>query len=93
MEEKDKKIIEHAFWALLLAWFSYMFLYQNYLLHNWHRGLPLPSKWPFVFLGVGIGTLFFMYKLRDIENVEESHIKPADTGISKESLHQSEDNF
>ncbi|WP_461865818.1 hypothetical protein [Thermococcus sp.] len=81
MDERDKKIIEHAIWALLLAWFSYMFFYQNYLLYTWHRGLPLPSKWPFIFLGVGVGALFFAYKLY----AEEAHgIPPNESRLQSE---------
>ncbi len=62
MDERDRKIIEHAIWALLLAWFSYMFFYQNLLLYRWHRGLPLPSKWPFITAGIFVGLAYFLYK-------------------------------
>ncbi len=59
MNERDKKIIEHGFWALLLAWFSYMFFYQNLLLYRWHRGLPLPSRLPFMIAGILVGLAYF----------------------------------
>ncbi|ANF21881.1 hypothetical protein [Thermococcus piezophilus] len=67
MEDKDKRLIEYTIEAMLMAWLGYLFFYQNYLLYTWHRGLPLPSKWPFVLLGIGLGALFFWYELRELE--------------------------
>ncbi|WP_240910575.1 hypothetical protein [Thermococcus sp. GR6] len=67
MEEKDKRLIEYTVEALIVAWLSYLFFYQNYLLYNWHRGLPLPSKWPFLLVGIGIGALFFWNEWRKFE--------------------------
>ncbi|WP_367884307.1 hypothetical protein [Thermococcus sp. JCM 11816] len=56
MEERwGGKIAEYIVEAVLIAWLGYLFLYQNYLLHNWHRGLPLPSKTPYIILGVLMG--------------------------------------
>ena len=63
MEERKWKIIEYTVEALLIGWLGYLFLYQNYLLYRWHRGLPLPSKWPFVVAGVLMGLAFFIYEM------------------------------
>ena len=62
MDEREQRLVEYSIEALLVAWLSYLFFYQNYLLHNWHRGLPLPSKVPFLILGVIVGGLFFWYE-------------------------------
>lgn len=67
MDEKEQRLVEYSIEAVVIAWLSYLFLYQNYLLHNWHRGLPLPSKWPFILTGIGIGALFFWYEWRKLE--------------------------
>lgn len=67
MEEREQRLIEYTVESILIAWLSYLFFYQNYLLYNWHRGLPLPSRLPFVFIGLLIGTLFFWYEWRKFE--------------------------
>jgi hypothetical protein len=67
MDERTIKTIEYSAEALLIAWFVYMFSYQNYILYTWHRGLPLPSRLPFLLLGVLSGTVFFWYEYRKLE--------------------------
>ncbi|WP_297464654.1 hypothetical protein [Thermococcus sp.] len=62
MDRKTGKLIEITVEGLLIAWLSYLFLYQNYLLYRWHRGLPLPSRIPFLLLGVLAGGIFFWYE-------------------------------
>ncbi|WP_367883366.1 hypothetical protein [Thermococcus peptonophilus] len=63
MKERWEKIAEYIVEAVLIAWLGYLFLYQNYLLHNWHRGLPLPSKTPYIILGVIMGITFLAFEL------------------------------
>jgi H+/Cl- antiporter ClcA len=63
MEKRDEKLVEYSLEALLIAWLGYLFLYQNYLLYKWHRGLPLPSKLPFILGGVVMGVTFLAYEL------------------------------
>jgi len=58
------KLLEYGVEAVVVSWLGYLFLYQNYLLYNWHRGLPLPSRWPFLIGGVVMGALFFLNGLR-----------------------------
>lgn len=70
MEERwGGKIAEYIVEAVLIAWLGYLFLYQNYLLHNWHRGLPLPSKTPYIILGVLMGATFLAFELWRNRNV------------------------
>ena len=60
MEERWKKLMEYLIEAGILAWLGYLFLYQNYLLHNWHRGLPLPSREPYRVLGILLGMAYLL---------------------------------
>lgn len=62
MDKYTQKLIEEGFISLLLAWLSYLFFYQNLLLYKWQKGLPLPSKTPFVIAGILIGAGYFLYK-------------------------------
>ncbi|ASJ03329.1 hypothetical protein A3L09_08695 [Thermococcus profundus] len=62
-EDRALKIIEYGIEALLIGWFTYLFAYQNYLLYRWHRGLPLPSKFPSLLLGIAAGAGFLAYEL------------------------------
>ncbi|WP_297437068.1 hypothetical protein [Thermococcus sp.] len=90
MDERTIKTIEYSAEALLIAWFAYMFFYQNYILHTWHRGLPLPSKLPFLLLGVLSGAIFFWYEYRKMEGElvvrkAENIIPPEETGDVRET--------
>ena len=76
MEEKEWRIVEYVVEALLILWLGYTFLYQNYLLYNWHRGLPLPSKWPFIMIALGIALLFLAYEIGKLEKKPQSLAKP-----------------
>ena len=76
MEERDWRIVEYVVEALLILWLGYLFLYQNYLLYNWHRGLPLPSKWPFIAIALGIALLFLAYEIGKLEKKPQSLAKP-----------------
>jgi len=78
MEDKDWKLVEYTVEAFLIFWLGYMFLYQNYLLHTWHRGLPLPSKWPFMLISFGMAALFLWYEWSKLEAaIEEAPAEPA----------------
>lgn len=68
----ELEIIEYGVEALLVGAFTYLFAYQNYLLYRWHRGLPLPAKWPFYLLGTLAGVAFFVYKSRGLLRGEKS---------------------
>ncbi|MDI3475006.1 MAG: hypothetical protein PWQ79_214 [Thermococcaceae archaeon] len=63
----ELRLIEYGVETILVAWLSYLFFYQNYLLYKWHRGLPMPPKWPFVLIGIAIGVLFLWYELNKME--------------------------
>ncbi|MBP1910852.1 hypothetical protein [Thermococcus stetteri] len=63
MEERWEKIAEYIVEAALIAWLGYLFLYQNYLLYHWHRGLPLPSRTPYAILGLIMGGAFLALEL------------------------------
>ncbi|WP_232473313.1 hypothetical protein [Thermococcus thioreducens] len=67
VDEKDQRLIEYSVEAVIIAWLVYLFLYQNFLLHTWHRGLPLPPKLPFAVFGIIAGALFFWYEWRRFE--------------------------
>ncbi len=67
MDEKDQRLIEYSVEAVIIAWLAYLFFYQNFLLHTWHRGLPLPPKWPFAVFGIIVGALFFWYEWKRFE--------------------------
>ncbi|NJE05431.1 hypothetical protein E3E36_04595 [Thermococcus sp. M36] len=67
MEKRDQRLIEYIAEAVLVGWLGYLFLYQNYLLYTWHRGLPLPSKSPFIVAGIVLGALFFWYEWSRLE--------------------------
>ncbi|WP_297062544.1 hypothetical protein [Thermococcus sp.] len=67
MGDREKKLIEYGVEALIIAWLGYLFLYQNYLLHKWHRGLPLPDKVPFILGGIVMGLAFFIYEAWKLE--------------------------
>jgi len=62
VDEKEQRLIEYSIEAVVIAWLAYLFFYQNYLLHSWHRGLPLPSKLPFLVAGIVVAALFFWYE-------------------------------
>ncbi|AAL81056.1 hypothetical protein PFDSM3638_04670 [Pyrococcus furiosus DSM 3638] len=65
----DKKWNDGIILALetaFISWFTYAFLYQNYLLYKWHRGSPLPSKIPFVLAGIFVGLAFLAWKGRNL---------------------------
>ena len=76
MDEKVSKLIELTVEALLIVWLGYLTIYQNYLLYNWHRGLPLPSKWPFLMIALGIALLFLAYEIGKLEKKPQSLAKP-----------------
>ncbi|AFL95847.1 hypothetical protein CL1_1650 [Thermococcus cleftensis] len=78
MEERTRRLIEYTVEALLVAWLSYLFFYQNYLLYRWHRGLPLPSKWPFFLAGVLVGALLFWYEWNKFQ-MEEKSVAPVES--------------
>lgn len=63
MEEYQKKLIEAGIEGAIITVLAYLFYYQNYLLHKWYRGLPLPSKIPFMVAGILTGAAYFIYKL------------------------------
>jgi len=67
VEEREQRLIEYSVEAVIVGWLAYLFFYQNFLLYNWHRGLPLPSKWPSAVLGVVSGVLFFWYEWMKFE--------------------------
>lgn len=67
MEERDLRLIEEGIITILITWLSYLFFYQNYLLYRWHRGLPLPSKTPFLLAGLGAGLLYALHASRKLE--------------------------
>ncbi|MFA4647411.1 hypothetical protein P8X24_09215 [Pyrococcus kukulkanii] len=73
--KKWKDVLITTIESLILMWFVYAFLYQNYLLYKWHRGLPLPSKMPFVLVGVASGLTFFIFEIDKL-------IKSSQEGIS-----------
>lgn len=82
-EDKLPKVIEYSIEALLVGWLTYLFAYQNYLLYKWHRGLRLPSKIPFVLIGVLAGVLFFVYEINKLVKSAEakrdqSPVRPAE---------------
>lgn len=84
MEEYQKKLIEAGIEGLIIMVLAYLFYYQNYLLYKWHRGLPLPSKIPFVIAGILTGAAYFIYKLYRIHPMMQKE-KIADV-IRKEDL-------
>ncbi|MCD6558906.1 hypothetical protein DRN43_02180 [Thermococci archaeon] len=67
MDDRTLRTIEESIITLLIAWLSYLFIYQNYLLYRWHRGLPLPSRIPALLGGVAFGALYAMYAARKFE--------------------------
>ncbi len=67
MDERTSRLIEYTVEGLLVAWLGHLFIYQNYLLYKWHRGLPLPSRLPFITLGIILGALFFWYEWSKFE--------------------------
>ncbi|ASJ07486.1 hypothetical protein [Thermococcus pacificus] len=74
MDERTSRLIEYTAEALLVSWLSYLFFYQNYLLYRWHRGLPLPSKTPFIIAGIIVGALLFLYEWFKFEReLEKKH--------------------
>ena len=83
MEEKDWRIVEYVVEALLILWLGYMFLYQNYLLYNWHRGLPLPSKWPFFMIALGIALLFLAYEIGKLEKKPSPETKASPEPVER----------
>jgi len=60
------KLVEYAVEAIIIGWFVYLFVYQNYLLYHWHRGLRLPSKTPSLLAGIISGLAFFAYESRNL---------------------------
>ncbi|MFA4640154.1 hypothetical protein [Pyrococcus kukulkanii] len=70
--------------SLILMWFTYAFLYQNYLLYRWHRGLPLPSKAPFILVGVASGLVFFVFKIDKLIKSSQEDISGVADGRSGE---------
>ena len=79
MDQRTGKLAELTVEALLIAWLGYLTIYQNYLLHNWHRGLPLPSRVPFVVLGLAMGLAFFWYEWSRFEK-STARAKPVGAG-------------
>ncbi len=67
MEESEKRLVEYIVEAVIIAWLGYLFLYQNYLLYRWHRGLPLPDRWPFLMVSFGVALLFLAYEVGKLE--------------------------
>ncbi|WP_206204621.1 hypothetical protein [Thermococcus sp. MAR1] len=79
VDEKEQRLVEYSIEAVIIAWLAYLFFYQNYLLHSWHRGLPLPSKLPFLVAGIVVAALFFWYEWakfeRELEGRKEVPLK------------------
>ncbi|AFK22436.1 hypothetical protein [Pyrococcus sp. ST04] len=72
--------------TLFIMWFTTAFLYQNYLLYKWHRGLPLPSKFPFLVVGISGGLAFFLYRMDNlIKASRENKIGVADGGSREDT--------
>lgn len=69
------KTAEYIVEAIVLGWFSYLLIYQNYLLYKWHRGLPKPSKEYFVLAGFLIAATFLAYELLNLFNREQEKKK------------------
>ncbi|KUH33192.1 hypothetical protein APY94_06665 [Thermococcus celericrescens] len=94
MDEKTSRLIEYTVEALVVTWLGYLFLYQNYLLYRWHRGLPLPSRSPFILIGVILGILFFWYEWNKFEKElarrEEAASEPAIPVVSRSSNPETE---
>lgn len=67
MDDKTLRIMEESVITLLIAWLSYLSIYQNYLLYRWHRGLPLPSRIPALLGGLSLGTLYALYVVKKFE--------------------------
>ncbi|WP_206204508.1 hypothetical protein [Thermococcus sp. 21S7] len=67
VNERERRLVEYSIEAVIIAWLAYLFFYQNYLLHGWHRGLPLPSKLPFMVAGIVVAALFFWYEWKRFE--------------------------
>lgn len=65
------KLIEYCIESFVVGWLIYLTSWQNYLLYNWHRGLPYPSKAPFLLLGISSGTGVFFYLLQKMKKIEE----------------------
>ena len=86
MDERTSRLIEYTVEALLVAWLGYLFFYQNYLLYRWHRGLPLPSKTPFLIAGIFAGALLFWYEWSKFErDLEKRRRASLESGISTAS--------
>ncbi|WP_198361954.1 hypothetical protein [Thermococcus gorgonarius] len=84
------KVVEYSVEAILIGWFTYLFAYQNYLLYRWHRGLELPSKLPFIFMGILAGLLFFVYEinqlLKTMSKKPPTPVAPSETTVSEEEI-------
>jgi hypothetical protein len=87
-DDKLLKAIGYGIEALLIGWLTYLFAYQNYLLYHWHRGLKLPSKLPFVIVGVLTALLFFAYEFYKLEKDSKRRVSTATT--SREASFQEE---
>ena len=89
MDEKVSKLIELTVEALLIVWLGYLTIYQNYLLYNWHRGLPLPSRYPAIAAGILMGFAFFWYEWDRFERGSpsrpEASALPEETGREQET--------
>jgi H+/Cl- antiporter ClcA len=81
MDEKTSRLIEYVAEAVLVAWLSYLFFYQNYLLYHWHRGLPLPSKVPSVVAGIAAGVLLFLYEWFKFQKELEKNNVATDSAV------------
>ncbi|WP_297420824.1 hypothetical protein [Thermococcus sp.] len=76
MDAKTSKLIELTVEALLIAWLGYLTIYQNYLLYNWHRGLPLPSRYLSLIAGILMGLAFFWYEWDKFERGSTGNTSP-----------------
>ncbi|AIF70042.1 hypothetical protein PAP_08270 [Palaeococcus pacificus DY20341] len=84
MGTKELKLIEEIIISLLLVWLGYLFFYQNYLLYKWHRGLPLPSKAPFLMLGILLGGAYFVYEWHKLGKTAKKEVQISNISQHKE---------
>lgn len=73
MEEYQRKLLEAGIEGGILMILAYLFYYQNYLLYTWYRGLPLPSRIPFIIAGILTGAAYLLYKLYRIYPEIQKH--------------------
>ncbi len=87
MDARVSKLIELTVEALLIVWLGYLTIYQNYLLYNWHRGLPLPSRYPAIAAGILMGFAFFWYEWDrfERESAERASLPAGEGSVEQET--------